>query len=490
MPRSLTSPLRTSLLLTTLLAACGPALEDEPEDLESQEAAISANEVMSRANDYMTHDIMYCGGPAGGADLMCGNGICHPPAGPWSSHRSDCSGFVSYCWQISSDPDTRTFVNDRAGSQGWTTIGVDQLRPGDALVTVGHIKLFGGFLGGNSALIYEQYDCGRTAHKEAQFFSRSGNTVWFGGDSRAYHAIRRNGLSDLPSLSSRRAMAFQANTTSLWTVVDGAAHDWRLGMMPGTSPAIAVLDNGGYAVAFQANTGELWTAGSIGVGSRHLGMMRGTSPAITALPGGGYQIAFQANTSSLWTTGTAGTHNWELGMMPGTNPSIAALSGGGFQAAFQANTSSLWTVGSAGTRDWALGMNRESSPSITGLAGGGFQVAFEANTNHLWTAGTAGTKRWDLGMMPGTSPSITGLAGGGFQVAFEANTSVLWTAGTAGIRNWEQGMMRGSSPSIVAFGTGYEVAFEANTTSLITVGTAGNTNWHLGMFSGTNPSGG
>jgi hypothetical protein len=194
--------LRSSAVFTALLCACGPALEgDDADDLASQESPITANEIMARADDYMTHGILYCGGPAGGQDLMCGNGICHPPSGPWSSHRSDCSGFVSYCWQISSDPDTRTYVNDMGGSQGWGTIGIDQLRPGDAVVTVGHIKLFGGFLGSNSALIYEQYDCGKTAHKEAQFFSRSGNTMWFGGDDRSYHPIRRNGLSNQPGVN-------------------------------------------------------------------------------------------------------------------------------------------------------------------------------------------------------------------------------------------------------------------------------------------------
>ena len=54
-------------------------------------------------------------------------------------------------------------------------------------------------------------------------------------------------------------VAFQANTTNLWTSAPGGNADWQLGMLPGTSPAIAALPGGGFEVAFQANTTNLWT---------------------------------------------------------------------------------------------------------------------------------------------------------------------------------------------------------------------------------------
>src|SRR5262249_13027328 len=99
-------------------------------------------------------------------------------------------------------------------------------------------------------------------------------------------------------------VAFQANTTSLWTGGRDNHGDWGLGMMPGTSPAIATLSTGGYIVAFQANTGILWTTGSLGTRNWGLGMRAGTSPSVTGLPNGGFEIAFQANTGNLWTVGT------------------------------------------------------------------------------------------------------------------------------------------------------------------------------------------
>ncbi|MEO7112411.1 MAG: GH25 family lysozyme [Polyangiaceae bacterium] len=292
------------------------------------------------------------------------------------------------------------------------------------------------------------------------------------------------------SVPSVVEQAFQANTSSLWTVGSAGDKDWGLGMNEGTSPAIASLSNGGFEVAFQANTTSLWTVGSDGDKDWQLGMMAGTSPSIAALTGGGFEVAFQANTGSLWTVGTAGNKDWGLGMMKGSSPSITGLSGGGFEVAFEANTTSLWTVGDAGDKDWSLGMYTGSSPAITAVGSNGFEVAFEANTTSLWTVGSAGDKDWGLGMYAGTSPAITTLSGGGFQAAFEANTTDLWTVGDAGDKAWDLGMMPGTSPTIAGIaGGGFKASFEANTTDLWSAGTEGITDWKLGMMKGTSPSG-
>ena len=197
------------------------------------------------------------------------------------------------------------------------------------------------------------------------------------------------------------------------------------------------VGSSGFAVAFQANTGDLWTVGSPGNVSWQLGMMPGTSPALAVLSDGGYVVAFQANTGNLWTAGSGGCRDWQLGMMPGTSPAIAGLSGGGFEVAFQANTSSLWTVGSAGNTAWQLGMMAGTSPGIAGLSGGGFEVAFQANTSSLWTVGSAGNAAWQLGMMRGTSPTVSGTVArsgfvssiSGIDAALAARMSSSWRPG-------------------------------------------------------------
>ncbi|MFT4218296.1 MAG: CHAP domain-containing protein, partial [Micropruina sp.] len=171
-------------------------------------------------------------------------------------------------------------------------------------------------------------------------------------------------------------IAFQANTTHLWTVGEDARGNWGLGMMAGTSPSIAVLPTGGYLVAFQANTGNLWVVGAGGAsgpGDTKYGMARGTSPSITALAGGGWEVAFQANTGSLWAVGSHHVGDMHAGMASGTSPTIAGLRTGGYMIAFQANTGNLWVVGAAGASgpgDTKNGMARGTSPSITALPGG------------------------------------------------------------------------------------------------------------------------
>ncbi|MFN8077265.1 MAG: S1 family peptidase [Kineosporiaceae bacterium] len=174
-----------------------------------------------------------------------------------------------------------------------------------------------------------------------------------------------------------------------------------LGLTLRTAPSAGLL----HSIAFQANTTNLWTAGRPGTGDRRLGMMAGTSPSVVSLPGGGWQAAFQANTGNLWTTGSLGTRDLGLGMKAGTSPSITTV-GSSYQIAFQANTGNLWTTGTLGTRDLGLGMMTGTSPSIT-AASGGYQAVFQANTGNLWSAGSEGTADLGLGMARGTSPAIS-----------------------------------------------------------------------------------
>ena len=284
-------------------------------------------------------------------------------------------------------------------------------------------------------------------------------------------------------------VAFQANTSNLWTVGRDPHGDWLLGMAAGTSPSIATLSSGGYVVAFQANTGNLWTTGSTGSRDWGLGMMHGTSPSVTALPNGGFEVAFQANTGNLWTVGTDPHGDWGLGMAAGTSPSITALANGSYEVAFQANTGNLWTVGTDPHGDWGLGMAAGTSPAIAGLANGSSEVAFQANTTSLWTVGSDGHGAWNLGMAAGTSPAITALPGSRYEVAFQANTTSLWTVGADGHGDWGLGMLSGTSPAITSLANGsYEVAFQANTTSLWTIGSDGHGAWNLGMLRGTSPA--
>ncbi len=153
-------------------------------------------------------------------------------------------------------------------------------------------------------------------------------------------------------------VAFQTTSGSLETTGTFDKHGpWALGMMAGTSPAITATANGtSYKVAFEANTSNLWTVGfgARGGTNMNLGMMRGTSPAITDQGDGvGYEIAFQANTGNLWTVGADNHDNWKLGMMAGSSPSITIGPGPNqYEVAFEANTGAVWTVGEDDHDSW------------------------------------------------------------------------------------------------------------------------------------------
>jgi MYXO-CTERM domain-containing protein len=231
--RFLARRLALPFLLFAALAACAGADEGigsdhgarsgDPERIASTSEAMTVDEIIARAQEYVAANVPYCGGVRGGTDYICG-GTCQRPAAAWDDYRSDCSGFVSWCWQIASDPTTSGYMNDKSGSNGWTSIDIDELKAGDAVVCDGHIKLFSKFVGSGQAEIYEEYNCGHTAHKAVQSFTRSGNTIKFSYDSRVYHAIRRNGLT---SVELKSYLDTAGSSIDGWAV-DMAAQDQAL----------------------------------------------------------------------------------------------------------------------------------------------------------------------------------------------------------------------------------------------------------------------
>lgn len=77
----------------------------------------------------------------------------------YGGYRTDCSGFISMCWQLGQSYTTANFIGDGAS---WDRLSsFDSLKPGDALVRrsngAGHIVMFLGWNpGGQSACVLEQ----------------------------------------------------------------------------------------------------------------------------------------------------------------------------------------------------------------------------------------------------------------------------------------------------------------------------------------------
>jgi cell wall-associated NlpC family hydrolase len=145
-----------------------------------------------------------------------------------------------------------------------------------------------------------------------------GDLVYFGG---TFSSIEHVGVY------AGGGKMWDANT-AFWIYADGV-RERTMASVETTEPFVGAVrfqgaqteGGGGYDIAFQSNTGQLWEIGegpgAIGHGDWHLGMMPGTSPAIALTPGGGYDIAFQANTGQLWEIGEGpgaiGHGDWHLG---------------------------------------------------------------------------------------------------------------------------------------------------------------------------------
>ena len=398
---------------------------------------------------------------------------------PYGYAYRNCTDYVA--WKLASLGVPASIYKGHGNGSGWAKVSglTTNTTPAVGAVAVqtsgtfGHVAFITSVSG--STITVAEYNYG----ENGTYDTRSGTLSSLGFNKVTHFEKYEN----VDGGSGGYDVAFQANTGALlvsqvnssdqitWTTNSG------LGMMAGTSPAIAANSSGGYDVAFQANTGALlvsqvnssdqitWTTNS------GLGMMAGTSAAIAANSSGGYDVAFQANTGALlvsqvnssdqitWTT------NSGLGMMAGTSPAIVANSSGGYDVAFQANTGALLVsqVNSSDQITWTtnsgLGMMAGTSPAIAANSSGGYDVAFQANTGALlvsqvnssdqitWTTNSG------LGMMAGTSPAIAANSSGGYDVAFQANTGALlvsqvnssdqitWTT------NSGLGMMAGTSPA-------------------------------------------
>jgi hypothetical protein len=285
-----------------------------------------------------------------------------------------------------------------------------------------------------------------------------------------------------------------------------------LAMMPGTSPAIAPLTDGGYWAAYQDTAGNLMVVWPGGHSDTGLGMEAGTSPSIAALIDGTYEVAFQDNHGNLWVYSSSGVGtNLNVPMASGSSPAIAAYNVSGaegpndWEVAVANHDGALETVrGLNGPRTTTdQGIYPGSSPAITAFSDDQFEEAFAgAGDSHLVWAGDEGNFATDQGIQPGTSPAIADVSNyyDDFEVAFEAaNASPQgpWDLVTIAVgggeitpTNWGLGMMKGTSPAITALPTkdSFQLAFQANTGDLWSVGDAGNRDYGLAMMAGTSPA--
>jgi len=104
--------------------------------------------------------------------------------------------------------------------------------------------------------------------------------------------------------------AEQARPLAAWRVLGAVCVVTLTVGLPATVPA-AVAATPFFEVGFLNNTGTLSLVGMVNNGASGFTIMPGTSPSLTRLSNGGYEVAFQNTTGSLITWGPDGVLNWE-----------------------------------------------------------------------------------------------------------------------------------------------------------------------------------
>ena len=158
------------------------------------DAGTAATTPIARGMEWVVAKVPYCQSanhqPDG--DSACSS-ICERPDNPdWDAYRSDCSGFVSWAWELPAPGRvTSTFAPFKTDITH--TIDGSELRPGDAINNSEHIMLFKEWVTpGMTAKFLEEPGCSASqpyAREITADVTISGNTVDVKNRS-SYTAIR------------------------------------------------------------------------------------------------------------------------------------------------------------------------------------------------------------------------------------------------------------------------------------------------------------
>src|SRR4051812_32367864 len=156
-----------SIFASSMLVGCAPGGAEDVgtgEKSSQKGAALSGDDAIARAQQWVDAAMPYCGAPNHHYDGLLCNTTCDRPEAAtspaWDAYRSDCSGLVSWAWGLAA-PGPTTW-----GLEGLTTaIPTSSLAPGDILLTNGHVVLFAGWtnMSAGAATIIHEGDCGQVA---------------------------------------------------------------------------------------------------------------------------------------------------------------------------------------------------------------------------------------------------------------------------------------------------------------------------------------
>ena len=176
---------------------------------DSSADAITGSTIVSRGEEWVNAKLHYCQASYGHYD---GDSACWAWEGPahrcdrksnaaWNAYRSDCSGFISYAWNLPPVGSGGYVTGDFAPFSGEIShlIHGGALAPGDALNKTNneHIILFKHWTNpGHDAIFMEEPGCSSStpyAHEFSSHVTISGDKVFVDYEGAWFYAIRKNG---------------------------------------------------------------------------------------------------------------------------------------------------------------------------------------------------------------------------------------------------------------------------------------------------------
>jgi lysozyme len=168
--------------------------------------SIARSTVIANAEEWVNAKLAYCQSANGqpDEDSSC-SAVCNRESNPaWDPYRSDCSGFVSWAWQLPA-PGLVTDEFAPFDTSESTTIDCTDMQPGDAAnrnPDTGHIVIFEQWVTpGQEALFFEEPGCSSStpyAHEFDSTVTCSGSTVNIAYEGDTFTAIRYTNIVDDP----------------------------------------------------------------------------------------------------------------------------------------------------------------------------------------------------------------------------------------------------------------------------------------------------
>jgi len=177
------------------IAACSSEAPVEEEDTESSSEALSADDAVARAEQWVAVKLKYCQAANGARDYdaACSTYCSRQKNAAWDPYRSDCSGLVSWAWGLPA-PGRITTQFAPFKTDITKAIAASDLRPGDAINNTTHIMLFKSWVTpGKRARLLEEPGCSSAqpyAREDVSDVTISGNKITVASHGETFTAIR------------------------------------------------------------------------------------------------------------------------------------------------------------------------------------------------------------------------------------------------------------------------------------------------------------